>query len=88
MGNKTLTCADCGNQFEFSEEEQNFFAEKGFADPKRCPDCRSAKKDQRKEKRFTKVTCAECGQEAEVPFVPRKDGPPVLCKTCFDAKNK
>ena len=88
MANKTLTCQDCGNEFEFTAEEQNFFAEKGFGDPKRCQACRSAKKDDRREKRFTKVTCAECGSEAEVPFVPKKDGPPVLCKACFEAKKK
>ena len=33
-----LTCRDCGNEFVFSASEQEFFAEKGFAnDPGRCP---------------------------------------------------
>ncbi len=83
---KTLVCQDCGKDFEFSDEEQKFFADKGFEDPKRCQDCRNAKKNDRRQARSTTVVCAECGKEATVPFVPRKDGPPVLCKDCFDKK--
>lgn len=30
-----------------------------------------------------KVTCANCGQETTVPFVPRGDRP-VYCSTCFE----
>jgi len=29
-----------------------------------------------------KITCSDCGQEAEVPFKP-KDGRPVYCKDCY-----
>ena len=32
-----------------------------------------------------KITCAECGNEAEVPFKPR-EGTPVLCKECYFKK--
>ncbi|MBI2630488.1 hypothetical protein HYW76_05290 [Candidatus Pacearchaeota archaeon] len=32
-----------------------------------------------------KITCSECGKEAEVPFKPRKDTP-VYCKECFMKK--
>jgi hypothetical protein len=42
-----LTCADCGHDFEWSAKDQEFFAEKGFQPPKRCKDCRRAKKEQR-----------------------------------------
>lgn len=84
MEPKQLTCQDCGNPFEFTAEEQQFFAEKGFEDPKRCSKCRSAKKDSRRAT-FTKVTCSECGQETEVPFVPKGDRP-VYCRACFEAK--
>jgi CxxC-x17-CxxC domain-containing protein len=31
---------------------------------------------------MTKVTCSECGKEAEVPFKPR-EGTPVYCKDCY-----
>jgi CxxC-x17-CxxC domain-containing protein len=33
-----------------------------------------------------KVTCADCGQETEVPFEPR-NGRPVYCRSCFERRN-
>ncbi len=42
-----MTCADCGRDFSFSERDQEFYREKGFEPPKRCKDCRDAKKAQR-----------------------------------------
>jgi CxxC-x17-CxxC domain-containing protein len=43
-----LTCTDCGAEFVFSAGEQEFFANKGFANkPNRCPDCRALRKAQR-----------------------------------------
>jgi predicted RNA-binding Zn-ribbon protein involved in translation (DUF1610 family) len=48
MADKTLVCVDCGNEFVFTEGEQNFYREKGFEnEPKRCPECRKQKKQQR-----------------------------------------
>jgi DNA replicative helicase MCM subunit Mcm2 (Cdc46/Mcm family) len=44
---KELTCSDCGGKFLHSAKDQEFFAEKGFQEPKRCKDCRQAKKEQR-----------------------------------------
>jgi len=42
---KTLTCSDCGKTFSFTAEEQEHFKERGFTnEPKRCPDCRQARK--------------------------------------------
>jgi len=32
-----------------------------------------------------KITCSECGKEAEVPFKPR-EGTPVYCRECFFKK--
>jgi len=32
-----------------------------------------------------KITCSECGKEAEVPFRPR-EGLPVYCRECFFKK--
>ncbi|MCG8499785.1 MAG: zinc-ribbon domain-containing protein [Firmicutes bacterium] len=49
MSDKTITCKDCGNEFVFTEGEQQFYAEKGFNnDPVRCKDCRAARKAQRR----------------------------------------
>ena len=47
MADKTLTCRDCGTTFTFTEGEQDFFAQKGYTEPGRCPDCRAAKKANR-----------------------------------------
>jgi hypothetical protein len=45
---QTLTCVDCGAEFTWSAGEQEFFHEKGFTNPpKRCKQCRQAKKEQR-----------------------------------------
>jgi len=45
---KSIRCPDCGTTFTFTAGEQEFFASKGFTnDPKRCPLCRQAKKQQR-----------------------------------------
>lgn len=44
MADKTLTCQDCGKEFIFTEEEQNYYAEREFQDPKRCKPCRMARK--------------------------------------------
>jgi CxxC-x17-CxxC domain-containing protein len=47
FADKTLTCADCGQPFLFSESEQSFYAERGFTEPRRCSSCRAARKAQR-----------------------------------------
>ncbi len=41
---RTLTCADCGQTFAFTASEQQFYADRGFSEPRRCPSCRSARK--------------------------------------------
>lgn len=47
MKNKILVCVDCGDEFEFTAKDQQFFEEKGFSAPKRCKSCRAKKKAQR-----------------------------------------
>ena len=44
---KTLTCADCSQSFTFTASEQDFFAERGFTEPRRCPSCRASRKASR-----------------------------------------
>ena len=44
---KNLTCADCGQEFVFTGSEQDFYSQRGFTEPRRCPSCRAAKKAQR-----------------------------------------
>ena len=125
MADKTLTCRDCGTQFVFTEGEQDFYSQRGYTDPVRCPDCRASKKAARagggggygdsgygdsygggrsgggggyssysgggggggygrSERTMTDVTCANCGKETQVPFVPRGDRP-VYCSDCFSS---
>ena len=49
MADKTLSCVDCSSEFVFTEGEQEFYKEKGFEnEPKRCPGCRKARKQQRR----------------------------------------
>ncbi|MDP9017414.1 MAG: zinc-ribbon domain containing protein [Candidatus Eremiobacteraeota bacterium] len=88
---ETLTCTDCSAPFTFSSGEQEFFANKGFQNkPARCPDCRAARKSQKGggargaggPREMHVVTCTDCGQQAEVPFMPRGDKP-VYCSDCF-----
>jgi CxxC-x17-CxxC domain-containing protein len=87
---KSLTCSDCGNTFTFSAEEQEFFQSRGYTnEPKRCPECRQARKSERygnsrygAPRQMFPATCAECGKSTEVPFQPSGDRP-VYCSDCY-----
>jgi CxxC-x17-CxxC domain-containing protein len=82
---KTLECVECGASFTFTASEQEFFASKGFTnEPKRCPNCRQAKREQRRYQRraMYPAVCASCGKDCEVPFEPR-EGRPVYCSECY-----
>jgi len=41
---KNLACADCGQEFVFTASEQDFYAQRGFTEPRRCPSCRASRK--------------------------------------------
>ena len=43
------TCRDCGKSFEITRAERIFFESHNMALPKRCPACRKARKEARKE---------------------------------------
>jgi CxxC-x17-CxxC domain-containing protein len=92
-GDKTLHCRDCGQEFIWTAGEQRFFAEKGLVNqPTRCTACRTARRQATggdtegfvsRARVAHPVTCAACGRETTVPFVPRGDRP-VYCSSCFD----
>lgn len=87
---ETLKCKDCGEEFVFSAEEQELFAERGYENkPVRCPDCRNARRAERNSRRPARemydAVCYECGAEAKVPFMPREDRP-VYCSACFEKR--
>ena len=91
---KTLECSDCGNEFVFSADEQELFQSRGYTnEPKRCLECRQARKTQqygnsgnsygyRPQRQMFPAVCAECGKQTEVPFEPRQDRP-VYCSDCY-----
>ena len=83
---RTLKCADCGEDFVFTAGEQIFFADKHFRnDPKRCKPCK-AKRNQSAsgggQRTETTTVCSQCGKETTVPFRPTQ-GRPVFCRECF-----
>ena len=81
-------CKDCGKEFQISVKEQLFAQEnKGFVLPKRCPDCRTNRKDRAKH-----IVCVECGTifeftASEQEFY-EKNGfkEPRRCRACRKAK--
>jgi CxxC-x17-CxxC domain-containing protein len=44
---KALTCVDCGQEFAFTASEQQFYADRQFSEPRRCPSCRAIRKASR-----------------------------------------
>jgi CxxC-x17-CxxC domain-containing protein len=100
MPDKTLTCAECGMEFTYTEDDQQYHASKGYSEPKRCPSCRSARRAggggggygggggggySRGPREMHPATCAQCGKETEVPFRPSGDRP-VYCSDCFSKR--
>jgi CxxC-x17-CxxC domain-containing protein len=96
---KTLTCTDCTKTFTFSAEEQEQFQTRGYTnEPKRCPECRQARKVERygnngngygnggyrfsSPRQMFPAVCADCGKATTVPFEPSQ-GRPVYCSDCY-----
>ena len=44
MEDKPIECCDCGETFVWTMKDQEFYASKGFTQPKRCKACRQKKK--------------------------------------------
>jgi len=87
-----LQCVECGQEFTFTGEDQEFYAQKGYSSPKRCPVCRANRKNASRgnsrgggggynRPQYT-VICSACGCETTVPFEPRGDKP-VYCSDCY-----
>jgi CxxC-x17-CxxC domain-containing protein len=99
---KALTCADCSTEFIFTASEQEFYAQRQFSEPRRCPSCRAARKLARggnsepapggsyagpSSRPMYSATCASCGREAKVPFEPTGSRP-VYCSDCFTSQRQ
>jgi CxxC-x17-CxxC domain-containing protein len=93
-----LLCADCGEAFTFDETEQQFYRERKMRAPRRCRNCRLARRlehinedgmpqlkaDAAKHLRFEAI-CDKCGKNSFVPFKPAP-GRAVLCYDCYNAR--
>ena len=86
-----LTCVECNSEFVFSADDQQYHAERGYEDPKRCSSCRQAKRagggggggyGGGGSRQMYDAVCADCGSDCQVPFQPRQDRP-VYCSDCF-----
>ncbi len=90
LQDKKLTCSDCGQEFTFTVEEQEFYISKQYTnEPKRCSACRQARKSNStyEKRQMFPATCATCGKECTVPFEP-KTGRPVYCRDCYMQRRK
>lgn len=88
---QVLQCVECGVGFNFSAEDQEFYQQKRYSSPKRCPGCRANRKMQdnrgprgggRPQRQQFKAICAACGIDTTVPFEPKSDRP-VYCSDCY-----
>ena len=88
---RTLTCQDCSQEFTFSADDQQYHAEKGYTnEPKRCPLCRASRRSggdsgggySSGRREMHPATCAQCGKQTQVPFLP-SGVRPVYCSDCF-----
>ena len=93
---KMIECADCGQEFVHSGEDQARYAERGFTnEPKRCRPCREKRRGpgggrgsgggDRAPRESYEAVCAECGATTTVPFKPTQ-GRPVFCRDCYRSK--
>ena len=84
---------DCSTKFTLTSGEIDFYVQRGFDLPKRCKNCRSARKNEKHIPapipkiepmlEAADITCDNCGRESTVHFrpIPNK---PVYCKLCWE----
>ncbi len=92
LEDKTLRCVDCGAEFTFSVQDQEFHRSRGYTnEPKRCTGCRETRRAGRSSsgggssarREMYPAVCAQCGTQTQVPFQPRGDRP-VYCSDCYN----
>ena len=85
---KSLTCFDCGANFTFTAEEQEFFASKGFTnEPKRCPSCLRQEKRNVMEPEVVAGHSGKCSRQhvLSVARIPRYHSSPAATNQCIAA---
>ena len=75
---KTLTCSDCDKSFTFSVDEQEQFQSRGYTnEPKRCPECRQARKAQQNRLGGSSFGNSNSGYTAQREMFP------AVCSDCY-----
>lgn len=102
LTDRTLTCAQCGQEFTFSAEDQQFHAGRGYQDPKRCPTCRAERRASRGdsggsyggssqggyERPQRQMYSATCARCGKEALVPfePRGDKPVYCSDCYQPR--
>lgn len=101
LAERQIACQSCGADFTFTVEEQEFYLDKGFQDPKKCKPCRDAAKQSRgggygrggggggygrAPRQLYDAVCASCGTQTKVPFQPN-GSKPVYCRECYQGSS-
>ncbi len=69
---RSLNCLQCGADFEFTPAEQTAYAARGFAEPKRCPRCRTANRRRKQAQQARPQRPAQRSAGADPPPRPPK----------------
>lgn len=76
-------CDKCGNEFLIINKEVEFYKEKDFPLPKKCPSCRLERRlSLRNKKELVGYNCDKCGKDIIISFDP-VEGQEIYCKECF-----
>ena len=71
LKDRILVCRQCGKDFTFTDGEQERYSDKGWSEPRRCPQCRSARR------KMDVRVCSGCAAELSKEK-------PGYCPTCLD----
>ena len=101
---RVLTCAQCGQDFTFTADDQQFHAERGYQDPKRCPTCRAERRASRGDSGGSyggsssggydrpqrQMYSATCAQCGKEALVPfePRGDKPVYCSDCYQPRSR
>jgi len=78
-------CEKCGNEYLIINKEIDFYKEKDFPLPKKCPKCRLERRIAlRNKKELFGYNCDKCKKDIIIAFDPPTDQE-VYCKECFQA---
>jgi len=79
--NKPVYCSDCFRQYK-PDDSSNDRPSRDDRGSRYSRDDRGSRNSRDNDREDTTVTCADCGDQCTVPFVPRSNKP-VYCSDCF-----